>query len=119
MGDIADYYRQRDEEYWTNPKNANKSIAQVPKLHRCKDGTIVDIRGVHKEYPKMTDSHLLNTITFIQRRAEEGVKIAYGGGNTSEDFWYDEEILYGKKALKHLGFKHYLKEAQKRRLLLD
>ncbi len=31
-----------------------------PLLHKCKDGKIVDIRGVSKDYPKMDDNHLIN-----------------------------------------------------------
>jgi hypothetical protein len=117
MGEIADYYRDQNEEYWTNPKNAKHSKAELPKLHKCKDGSIVDIRGLHTEYPKMTDSHLLNTIAFIKRKAENGITIMYGaGGSNAEDMWYDEEILYNKKALKHLGYKHYINEEKKRNL---
>jgi hypothetical protein len=111
MGDIADYYKQHQLQ----EENINNETIK-PKLHKCKDGKIVDIRGIHKDYPKMEDSHLLNTIKFIENKAKQGVVISYGGGINAEDMWYDEETLSYKKGLKHLGYKHYVNEAIKRKI---
>lgn len=113
MGDIADYYRiQQTGDEWDE-----QNIKKVkPLLHKCKDGRIVDIRGISNEYPKMDDQHLLNTINYIKKRAKEGIMIRQGGGSDT-DFWYDEDILFGKEAKKHLNYKKYKKEAIKRGLL--
>lgn len=64
---------------------------------------------------KLEDSHLQNIINLLQRKAKEGVKIRYGGGTTADDIWYDEDMLYGEEALKHLHYGEYAAE-QKRRL---
>lgn len=64
---------------------------------------------------KLEDSHLQNIINFLQRKAKEGVKVRYGGGTTADDIWYDEDMLYGEEALKHLHYGEYVAE-QKRRL---
>jgi hypothetical protein len=114
MGDIADYYANHGQD-WLDGQEEITSIK--PKLHKCKDGSILDIRGISKEYPKMTNEHLLNTIKYIETKALNGIKIVFGGsGNNAEDMWYDEEILTGKKALKHLKYKHYINEALKRNI---
>jgi len=54
--------------------------------HRMKDGTEIAISD-------MTDSHLDNTISLIERRAKEGVKLSHGGGSEPVDFWYDEKTV--------------------------
>jgi hypothetical protein len=114
MGDMADYYRvqQMGDEFLENfPPKVLK-----PLLHKCKDGKIVDIRGVSKDYPKMDDNHLINTIKYIQKRAKEGIRIREDGGSDADSFWYEEDFLIGKKALKHLHYKKYVKEAIRRNL---
>jgi hypothetical protein len=59
-------------------------------------------------------SHLQNIINLIERKAEEGLKVMYGGGHTYDEMWYDEEILYGEDAKKELGYHHYIKELKRR-----
>lgn len=122
MGDMADYYRKHeiDHEMFNSmnllqPDDYKKPLTEL--LHRCKDGRIVDIRGISKEYPPMSDEHLLNCINYIKRRAKEGIKIMTGGGSTPEDFWMDLEYITGKKAKKHLKYKEYKKEAKRRGLI--
>jgi hypothetical protein len=58
--------------------------------------------------------HLKNIINWIERKSKEGLKIKYGGGTCADDMYYDEDILYGKKALKQLKYKSYKKELEKR-----
>lgn len=77
--------------------------------HRTADGTVMDIAD-------MSNSHLLNTIKMLERRAKEGHVVRYGGGTTAEDIWYDEDHLYGREALKALNYDHYIQEAKKRGL---
>lgn len=110
MGDIADYYRSHQNEY-----DAKEKIK--PLLHRCRDGRIVDIRGVSKDHPKMEDDHLLNTINYINRKAKEGIIKRIGGGWDFDSFWYEEEIIKGKEAKRMMKYKKYKKEAIKRGLL--
>ena len=70
MGDIADYYRNQEVDHdmrleyklkmWPKKDNTTK-----PCIHKCKDGSKVDVRGISSKYPKMTDAHLLNTIAYM------------------------------------------------------
>jgi len=86
-------------------------------LHKCKDGRTVDIRGVSKIYPPMSDEHLLNTIEYIKRRAKEGVRVCESGGYTWSDAWYSEDTLFGKEAKEHLNYQIYKREAKRRGLI--
>lgn len=114
MGDMSEYYAiQQVGDEW-DEQNLKKI---KPLLHKCKDGRIVDIRGISDKYPKMDDQHLLNTINYIKRRAKEGIRILEGGGSDPDSFWMEEDWLYGKQAKKHLKYKKYKKEAIKRGLL--
>lgn len=63
----------------------NSYIATIPEeviperkelLHRCQDGSIVDIHGVSTIHPKMDDRHLLNTIRYIRRFGNNGFVLA-------------------------------------------
>lgn len=64
----------------------------------------------------MGNSHLINTIKYLQKAAERGVKTKNGGGQSENDFWYEEKTLTGEQALKHLDFDAYVLEARKRGL---
>ena len=78
------------------------------KTHTTKDGRTMELCD-------MTDSHLRNTIRFIERRADEGVHVLYGGGGScAEDMWCDADTIFGKEALEHLGHADYVKELERR-----
>jgi hypothetical protein len=62
----------------------------------------------------MTDSHLAATIRLMERKASEGITVCRGGGSCPDEFWYDEERLYGKAALEHMGYADYVKERDRR-----
>lgn len=57
-----------------------------------RDGTMIDMKD-------MTTEHLENAIKMLERVAEEGRTIRYGGGSDIQDFYYDEEFLQGKAFL--------------------
>ena len=68
MGEMTDYHRNMEDEWKEKP--VKKVI-----LHTCKDGSIVCVTGNSNKYPKMTDSHLLNTINFIKAKAKQGIGV--------------------------------------------
>jgi len=74
------------------------------------------INGEEIEYSKLEDSHLLNIIRFVERRAKEGVvltiRLGYATDNDYQE--YDERIIFGKKALECFDYKNLLEEAKKR-----
>jgi len=78
------------------------------KKHKTKDGTVIPIS-------EMTDSHLENTIRFIERRAREGILVEYGGldGGDGQP-WYDTGFLQGEVALRVLGYYDYVEERDRR-----
>jgi len=80
------------------------------KTWTTKDGTEI-------EYSKLEDSHLLNILSFIEKRAEEGVIISYGGGGNDEEMWGDIDELIGDDVKEHFDFNGLAKEALKRGLL--
>lgn len=99
-----------------------KPLNPKPIIHKCKDGKLVCLNynnPYNKDIPKMTDSHLLNTLKYIKRRIKEGVVEKLGGGYSSEpdSLWYDEHILTEKEAKKKLNYKVYKKEAKSRGLI--
>lgn len=77
------------------------------KYHITKEGKKIKLSDLET-------SHLKNIVKLIKRRAKEGVTISSGGGYFSDEIWYDEETIYGKKAKEHLGYKLYKKELKKR-----
>lgn len=62
----------------------------------------------------MTDNHLLNTIRLFSKKMEEGLVVRSGGGSCLDDFWYDEDVFYGKEAEQMIGLDKYKKEAKRR-----
>ena len=73
--------------------------------HITRDGTEMDIS-------EMSDSHLLNTINLIERKANGGVTIEYGSGG--DDPYYDRDLLFGHEALMALHYCSYVSELVRR-----
>ena len=67
----------------------------------------------------MDDGHLLNTIKWIERRANEGfyVKCGFAYGDSHKDYYYDEYHYQGEEALEHLNYSSYVEEANKRGII--
>ena len=80
------------------------------KTHTTRDGRKIKLCD-------MTDAHLEATISLIERRAENGLIVRYGGGSCAEDMWYDEDNLQGKDALDYLDYDEYIAERNKRKTL--
>ena len=75
------------------------------RIHTTKDGTKIKLCD-------MTDSHLAATIQLMERKASEGITVSMGGGSCPDEFWYDEERLYGETALEYAD---YVKERDRRK----
>ena len=76
--------------------------------HTTKDGREIPLS-------ELGDEHLENIIRFFENKAKAGVKVAFGGGVDADDIYYDEEILYGKEALKELNYDAYVNELKRRK----
>jgi hypothetical protein len=77
--------------------------------HITKDGKIIQLKDI-------TDSHLINIINFIERRAKEGlcvVSACYGVDMMDIDF--NEEVVYGENALKRMNYEVYVNELKRRK----
>ncbi len=80
------------------------------QYHKTKDGKIIAISD-------LKDSHLKNIVSFIERRAKEGVQVVTGcGGSSAEDMWCDVDYYYGWKAKKLLNYNSYINEIKKRNI---
>jgi len=99
MGDMSDYYRDDDFEYYQKEKEF---------YHKTKDGQLIKLKD-------LTDSHLENIIKMLERVAKKGINVSTGTfGNCGADMAYDEEWLYGKDALEELNYYIYINEYKKR-----
>ena len=79
------------------------------RRHKTRDGKVLAII-------EMEDSHLLNTIAYIRRRAKKGFSVISGSGDSPDSFDFDEEFMEGKDAEEWLHLKWYLEEAAERNL---
>jgi hypothetical protein len=114
MGDIADYYRNQETG---NDWLAERQSVRKPEkdhYHTCKDGRKIKIRDLE-------DSHLVNIVKLIRRKAKEGFTVSYGSVGTGQvdDMWYDELTFYGKQVRKMLKYKRYKKELKFRKLKIN
>ena len=76
--------------------------------HVTRDGEIIPLRDI-------TDSHLLNIINYVERRAKEGIHVVSGYyGVDMMDMDFNEEILYGQNALKAMDYDAYVNELKRR-----
>ena len=75
--------------------------------------------GEEIKYKDLGDSHLLNIIKWIERRAENGITIEVGsGGWDIDDMWYDSWEIKGEEVFERYDYKGLKKEAKKRKLKL-
>lgn len=70
--------------------------------------------GVRIPLNELTNGHLENIIHMLEQKAISGVTVVRCGGSSPEDFYYDEDTLYGKEALKALNYEDYIKELNRR-----
>jgi hypothetical protein len=53
----------------------SKQLGRVSYLHKCYDGTILDIRGNHLTYKKMDDDHLKNLLKYTRNHFPHSSKL--------------------------------------------
>jgi len=71
------------------------------------------------KYSEITDSHLLNILRWIEKKAVEGIILVVGGGFCAEDMWGDKYAIKGNDVLKHYDYNLLVNEAKKRKLCTD
>lgn len=77
--------------------------------HVTRDGEIIPLRD-------LTDSHLVNIIKHIERKAKEDLYIVSGHyGVDMMDMDFNEEVLYGQNALKAMNYDAYINELNRRK----
>jgi len=65
--------------------------------------------------PQMDPKHLDNMISWMERKAAEGVDVVYaGGGWDPDDFYYDVHTVYGEEALEQMDYYIYVAERLRR-----
>jgi hypothetical protein len=77
--------------------------------HVTRDGEIIPLRN-------LTDSHLVNIIKYIKRRAKEGICVVsacYGVDMMDMDFI--EEVFHGQNALDIMNYDAYINELNRRK----
>jgi len=73
--------------------------------------------GKEIEYKDLEDSHLLNILKLIERKAKElDGEVIDGGGFDAEDIWYIEGTE--EEWREKFGYSRLKKEAKKRKLIL-
>lgn len=66
---------------------------------------------------ELEESHLLNILHFIEKRAETGLLRQVGGGGWDvDDMWYDEWTIEGDEVLEYFNYKDIIKEIKRRKL---
>jgi len=82
-------------------------------IHTTKDGRQIPLR-------ELDDKHLLNIIRRNEQLAREGLLVCWGTmtGPLAEDIDADMDWLYGDSALQALNHEAYIREAQRRGLLV-
>lgn len=78
-------------------------------IHKTKEGIKIPLS-------ELNEDHLKNIIAYIKRKAKIGILFQNGGGQDSNDIWYNEERLYGKQIKRYLHYKKYKEELKKRNL---
>jgi len=74
--------------------------------------------GEEIAYKDLEDSHLLNILKWIERRAENGMTVQEGGGGwDTEDMSYNEYDIEGDEVLERFDYKGLKKEAKKRKII--
>lgn len=76
-------------------------------MHITQDGRSIRLKD-------LSDNHLNNIIRKIERKAKEGCFIRSGGGFCPEDYWYDEEQIYGDEVLDYFDYDYYMDEKKRR-----
>jgi hypothetical protein len=75
--------------------------------------------GEEIPYEELSNSHLLNILKYIERRAEEGITIIFGshGMSYEGDLWADKENLRGESVKRWFNYYELQEEANKRGLI--
>lgn len=73
--------------------------------------------GIEIPYKQLGDSHLLNILKWIEKRADNGVLVVMGGGSSPEDYWYEEYEISGDEVFERYDYKGLQKEAKKRGII--
>jgi len=76
-------------------------------------------KGDRIAYPNLDNTHLLNILKYIKRRAKEGVTIYISSGYCDDDDFETGEVetLYGKDVMNKLDYAGIYAEAKKRKLI--
>ena len=75
--------------------------------HTTKDGQSMSLS-------EMSDSHLMNTLALLRRKAASGVMVEYGAVGESDYTSYDRTTVTGDEALAVLKYDAYVAEARRR-----
>jgi hypothetical protein len=82
-------------------------MANREKYHITKNGKKIKLSDLELD-------HLKNIIRWIENKSIKGMLVKYGGGSCAEDFYYDEEILYGDSVKYKLNYEDYISELKNR-----